>query len=325
MGDPQPTAEPVLLFEHVSKWYGPVIGAQPGDARTARRHHRAGRGERGRQVHAAAPGDRRNSSRRSGRVTVRGHRRLGLARQGRLVGYCPDADAFYEDMSGRRVRAGRWPGCAATPRAEAGRRTEAVLERVGMADRADRKLARLLEGHAAADQAGPGAAPRPRAADPRRAALAASTRSAGRSCSTCSGLAGQGKCLLISSHELEELEKLTEPRGDHGPRADRGGRHAAADPRPAGRPPAVGADRRGPPPRPGAPAAGRPPEVRGRRLSERAAATAGAGGEGPQPRRFFEAFGRLVVEEQLDVRRLEPLDESAHAILGYLLGGSGKT
>ena len=43
------------------------------------------------------------------------------------------------------------------------------------------------------------------------------------------------------------------------------------------------------------------------------------------PPRFFERFGRLAVEHELDVRRLEPLDESAHAILGYLLGGSGKT
>ena len=43
------------------------------------------------------------------------------------------------------------------------------------------------------------------------------------------------------------------------------------------------------------------------------------------PRRFFQEFGRLVVSEMLEVRRLEPLDESAHAILGYLLGGSGKT
>jgi ABC-2 type transport system ATP-binding protein len=31
------------------------------------------------------------------------------------------------------------------------------------------------------------------------------------------------------------------------------------------------------------------------------------------------------VAEDLDVTRLEPLDESAHAVLGYLLGGSGKT
>jgi len=43
------------------------------------------------------------------------------------------------------------------------------------------------------------------------------------------------------------------------------------------------------------------------------------------PRRFFEDFGRMVLAENLDVTRLEPLDESAHAVLGYLLGGSGKT
>ena len=43
------------------------------------------------------------------------------------------------------------------------------------------------------------------------------------------------------------------------------------------------------------------------------------------PKRFFDAFGRLVIAEQLEVRRVEPLDESAHAILGYLLGGSGRT
>jgi ABC-2 type transport system ATP-binding protein len=43
------------------------------------------------------------------------------------------------------------------------------------------------------------------------------------------------------------------------------------------------------------------------------------------PRRFFQEFSRLVLEEGFEVRRLEALDESAHAILGYLLGGSGRT
>ena len=33
----------------------------------------------------------------------------------------------------------------------------------------------------------------------------------------------------------------------------------------------------------------------------------------------------MVVSENLDVSRVEPLDESAHAVLGYLLGGSGRT
>jgi ABC-2 type transport system ATP-binding protein len=43
------------------------------------------------------------------------------------------------------------------------------------------------------------------------------------------------------------------------------------------------------------------------------------------PKRFFETFMQLVIVERLDIHRVEPLDESAHAILGYLLGGSGRT
>jgi ABC-2 type transport system ATP-binding protein len=39
------------------------------------------------------------------------------------------------------------------------------------------------------------------------------------------------------------------------------------------------------------------------------------------PRRFFEWFGRLVVAEGFDIRRLESLDESTSDVLTYLLGG----
>ena len=38
------------------------------------------------------------------------------------------------------------------------------------------------------------------------------------------------------------------------------------------------------------------------------------------PRRFFRAFTRLVLENDFTIEHLEPLDDSAHAILGYLLG-----
>jgi ABC-2 type transport system ATP-binding protein len=41
------------------------------------------------------------------------------------------------------------------------------------------------------------------------------------------------------------------------------------------------------------------------------------------PRRFFRDFTRLVLEENIEVRHLETLDDSAHAVLGYLLGGRG--
>ena len=138
-------------------------------------------------------------------------------------------------------------------------------------------------------------------------------------------LAAQGKCLLISSHELESLEKLT----NHVVIMARGRIVAVGtlqqiremlDDHPV----SVRID------------VDRPREVARLllALSEVIAVDVAPkladGGEGivvkaRNPKRFFELFGRLVVEHQLEVRRLEPLDESAHAILGYLLGGSGKT
>jgi ABC-2 type transport system ATP-binding protein len=39
------------------------------------------------------------------------------------------------------------------------------------------------------------------------------------------------------------------------------------------------------------------------------------------PRRFFRAFADLVIEENIDIHHLETLDESTHDVLGYLLGG----
>ena len=39
------------------------------------------------------------------------------------------------------------------------------------------------------------------------------------------------------------------------------------------------------------------------------------------PRTFFQDLARLVLEGWYEVRRLQTLDESAQAVLGYLLGG----
>jgi len=136
-------------------------------------------------------------------------------------------------------------------------------------------------------------------------------------------LAAQGKCLLISSHELEALEKLT----NHVAIMARG-RVAAVGTLPQIRdllddyPLSIRIE------------VDRPRDLARLLLGvpEVQAVDVGVKGDSPglvvkarNPKRFFQAFARLVVEEGLEVRRLEPLDESAHAILGYLLGGSGRT
>jgi ABC-2 type transport system ATP-binding protein len=134
-------------------------------------------------------------------------------------------------------------------------------------------------------------------------------------------LVAQGKCLLISSHELEELEKLTN--------------HVAVMAR--GRIAAVGTlqqirDLMDDFPLSVRVDVDRPRDLARRLLDASDVIGCDVGGEegsvvvrATHPRRFYEAFGRLVVEEMIEVRRLEPLDDTAHAILGYLLGGSGKT
>jgi ABC-2 type transport system ATP-binding protein len=40
-----------------------------------------------------------------------------------------------------------------------------------------------------------------------------------------------------------------------------------------------------------------------------------------QPRVFFRNLGRVVSEEGLEIRHLQALDESAQALLGYLMRG----
>ena len=258
-----------------------------------------------------------------GRVSVRGVDAWDW-RARRLVGYCPDIDAFYEDLSGRRFVWVMARLCGYT-RSESTRRTESVLERVGMADRADRKLRGYSKGMRQRIKLAQALLH-----DPDLLILdepLSGIDPIGRQelLELFQALAAQGKCLLISSHELEALEKLT----NHVVIMARG-RIAAVGTLQQIRdllddhPLSVRIDVANP--RAVATLLLALPEV----LAVDVAPKHTEGGEAVvvkarNPKRFFEQFGRLVVEHDLDVRRLEPLDESAHAILGYLLGGSGKT
>src|SRR5262245_25043570 len=91
--------KPVLLFEQVSKMYGPVIGLNQvtlelrGGITGLVGANGAGKST----LLRLATGQLKPTL---GRVTVRGADAWHWRAKAR-VGYCPDNDAFYEDLSGR--------------------------------------------------------------------------------------------------------------------------------------------------------------------------------------------------------------------------------
>jgi ABC-2 type transport system ATP-binding protein len=250
-----------------------------------------------------------------GRVLVGGHD-AWTAEAKLHVGYCPELDTFYEEMSGRRFveTMGRLCGL---PRRAARLRTAATLELVGMSERADRPLAGYSKGMRQRIKLAQALLHNPRlllldeplsGIDPigRRESIALFKE-----------LARQGKCLLISSHELDELEKLTD--------------HVAI--MAAGRIAAVGTlttirdlldDH--------------PLSIRVRSDQNQQLAVHLLGCDevvgldrvdgdttlivrARNPRRFFRKLADLVINEHIEIRHLETLDESTHDVLSYLLGG----
>jgi len=319
MGNPGASADPVLLFEQVSKWYGPVIGLNQVslELRGGITGLVGANGSGKSTLLRLATGQLKPSL---GRVSIRGVDAWDW-RAKALVGYCPDNDAFYEDMAGREFVRSMARLCG-FDRAEANRRTEMVLERTGMADRADRKLGGYSKGMRQRIKLAQALLN-----DPNLLVLdepLSGIDPIGRQemLELFRGLIADGKCLLVSSHELEELEKLT----DHVAILTRG-RIAAVgtvtqirdmlDDQPLSVRIDVADSRRL------AALLVSRPDVVGVDLGDGSADSLVV--RARNPRRFFEDFGRLVVAENLEVTRLEPLDESAHAVLGYLLGGSGKT
>ena len=134
---PETRGSRVLLFEHVSKWYGPVLGV---NQVTLELHSGitglVGSNGAGKStLLRLATGQLRPDI---GKVHVAGHNAWGWAAK-RFVGYCPDADVFYEEMSGRQFVETMARLCGYR-RADCRERTARSLERVGMAGRCDRRI-----------------------------------------------------------------------------------------------------------------------------------------------------------------------------------------
>ena len=333
-----PGAVPLLLCERVSKWYGPVIGVnqvtlelRPGITGLVGANG-AGKTTLLRLIAGQLRPD-------IGQITVLGHDARSAAAK-RHIGYCPEIDAFYEEMSGRQFVTTMARLCGYT-RAESERRTEEALELVGMADRADRTVRGYSKGMRQRIKLAQALLH-----DPMLLVLdepMSGIDPVGRwdFVALFHKLADRGKCLLISSHELDELEKLTDrvaimARG----RIAAVGSVAQIRDRLDDHPLTIRIDlkkssecgvrsaesKNGDPRREMAAALLRLPDVVGVEMAE------GEVGDGDvsrvlvrarNPQRFFRDLGRLVLEEWYDVRHLETLDDSAEAVLGYLLGARG--
>jgi ABC-2 type transport system ATP-binding protein len=134
----------VIELTNASKWYGQVIGLNDvtctiGPGLTALLGmNGAGKSTMMRMI----TGQVRPTT---GKVTINGHEPFANLEVFKLLGYCPEIDNFYEYMTGRQFvnYLARLAGFEAT---EAARRTATVLEQVGMADRADRKIAGYSKG-----------------------------------------------------------------------------------------------------------------------------------------------------------------------------------
>jgi ABC-2 type transport system ATP-binding protein len=341
--------EPLLLCQRVSKWYGPVLGLNQVtlELRSGITGLVGPNGSGKSTLMRLITGQLRPDL---GSVAVRGLGAWGAAAK-RHVGYCPEVDAFYEEMSGRQFVQSMARLCG-YPRREARRRTDFVLELVGMSGRAERRLRGYSKGMRQRVKLAQALLHDPdllvldeplSGIDPvGRRELVALFR----------GLAERGKCLLVSSHELDELEKLTDhvvilsrgriaavgtvaqirERLDDHPRTIRVDIARGESPRKAGSNGEVQTKADGRP----APAGDRQ-----RELAAALVALPGVVGvellpdEGPgdpvsrvlvqarSPQRFFQGLTRLVLEEWYEVRHLQALDESTQAVLSYLLGGSG--
>jgi ABC-2 type transport system ATP-binding protein len=248
-----------------------------------------------------------------GQVLIAGHD-AWTAQAKRHIGYCPELDTFYEEMSGRRFVQTMARMCGYSGR-EARRRTEETLTLVGMVQRADATLRGYSKGMRQRIKLAQALIH-----DPPLLLLdepLAGIDPIGRreSLELFRELARRGKCLLVSSHELEELEKLTDHVAimSHGRIAAVGTLTQIRD---------LLDDH---------PLSIRLSCDQNRRLATAlldlpdVVAVEMRDGDGllvraRNPRRFFQHLTTLVLDDQFDVQHLETLDDSTHAVLGYLLG-----
>jgi ABC-2 type transport system ATP-binding protein len=307
-----PESSLLLSFEHVTKFYGPVIGVNDISCRVGPGitgllgANGAGKST----LIKLASGQLRPSQ---GTVRIGRHAAWSTAAKNHL-GYSPDTNNFYEEMTGRDFvyTMARLNGFS---RREARQRTDHVLEKVGMTDRARRRLAGCSHGMRQRIKLAQALVHDPwlllldeplSGIDPggRREINELLFR-----------LAGQGKTILVSSHVLVEIEQLASSilmmsRG----RIIASGTLAEVRNLMQYRPLTV--EIVAEPARRLAALLAENPDVLGVEVRDSVLIV-----RTRNPLRFFAQVGDLVCANGIDLRRLQTLDSGAEAVFDYLQQG----
>ncbi|MDX1934689.1 MAG: ABC transporter ATP-binding protein [Capsulimonadales bacterium] len=197
----------MIVLEHASRWYGQVIGLNDvtcriGPGLTALLGpNGAGKST----LLKLITGQLRPTT---GKLEVLNERPFANPKVLARLGYCPEIDNFYEEMTGREFVT-QMAALSGFRGQERKTRTDGAIERVGMADRCDRKIAGYSKGMRQRIKVAQAILHEPsilvldeplNGLDP-----------IGRQEITDLMLsyAAEGRCVLISSHILYEVEQLT--------------------------------------------------------------------------------------------------------------------
>lgn len=208
-GSPGPVAlgPAIVSLDRVSKWFGTVIGVnevslevRPGIVALLGPNG-AGKST----LMKLITGQLRPNI---GRVRLFGRSVRSATAVGRM-GYCPDVDAFYEEMSGRTfvetmLRLSGFRSC------EVKTRTDAALATVGMSDRGDRPLRGCSKGMRQRIKLAQAIAHDPELLILDEPLTGLDPVGRREFCVLFRALAEQGKTLLVSSHVIHEVEAIAD-------------------------------------------------------------------------------------------------------------------
>lgn len=196
-----------LAFDRVTKFYGPVIGVNDVTLRLGPGiTGLLGANGAGKSTLIKLASGRLRPS--LGSVRVGEHAARSVAAK-RLIGYCPDVNKFYEEMTGREfvVCVTRLYGYS---HSESRRRADAVLARVDMTARADRRLGGYSHGMRQRIKLAQALAHEPRVLlldEPLNGIDPGGRREVN---DLVRSLAAEGLAVLVSSHLLSEVERLAD-------------------------------------------------------------------------------------------------------------------